>query len=285
MARALQRSAAADQAGHGVISDPLRLPFARILQEVRQIRVSEAYRRLVQAGAAALSFGQQEAVYLDAVKGLTRHDLEVLVRSFRQLVLDMEDRPYTDLLGPLYMEIGHKLDKQYGGEFFTPQAISLLMARMNFSRDMFRAGEVLMCNEPAAGTGGMVLSTAQVLAEDGISPLHMRWVVQDISAQSCWGAYINCTLWGIPAHVVCGNTLSLERRWEWRNRFWHMAKPWPTFEELQDQADDQARTNQVIEAMRGFLATVSFQDQPKAKSKTEPLNPAADFGPLFGGFQ
>lgn len=268
----MQRSAAADQAERGFIGDPLRLPFARILQEVRQIRVGEAYRRLVQAGAAALTLGQQEETYLDAVKGLDAHDLDVIVRSWRQLVVDMDDRPYSDLLGPLYMEIGHKLDKQGGGEFFTPHAVSRLLARMNFDRHMFRPGEILMCNEPTAGTGGMVLAAAQVLAEDGISPLHTRWVVQDISARSCWAAFINCTLWGIPAHVVCGDTLRLEYRWQWSNRFWDQARPWPTAEQLQAEADDQARADRAIEAMRGFLASLN----------THPPAPAADFGPLFG---
>jgi len=76
------------------------LPFARILHEARQIRVSDAYRRMVIAGACALMAGQQERLYLNNIKGLSAHDLNVIVRAFQQLVLDIEDRPYTGSLGP-----------------------------------------------------------------------------------------------------------------------------------------------------------------------------------------
>ncbi|UQN10302.1 N-6 DNA methylase [Deinococcus sp. QL22] len=257
LARSFQRDAGAEQSTRGFLGDPLKLPFARILQDVKQIRVSEAYRRMVTAGACALTGGQQEALYLDAIKGLSAHDLDVVVRSFRQLVVDMDDRPYMDLLGPLYMEINHKLDRDSGGEFFTPFALSCLLARLQVSPDaahIFTPGEVLNCNEPTAGTGGMVLTFAEALADQGINPLHTRWVVQDISDRSCYGAFINTTLWGIPATVVCGNTLKVECLWSWQNVFWHAALPWPKPEET--QAED-VRFGQVVTAMRGFLAGVA----------------------------
>lgn len=253
MQRQLERDRGADQAARGFVGDPLRLPFARILQEIQSVRMSEAFRRFVQASAAALTHGQQEAVYLDAIKGLPRADLDRLVRAFQQLVVDMDDRPHLDLLGPLYMEISHKLDRDAGGEFFTPHSLSVLLARLNFSPDAFTPGEILLCNEPTAGTGGMVLATAQVLTEQGISPLHTRWIIQDISSRSCWAAYINATLWGIPAHVVCGNTLTLDYRWQWTNPFWHQARPWPTAEERREQVRDALRTEHMVSAVRRFL--------------------------------
>jgi N-6 DNA Methylase len=249
MARRLQQAAA-----EGPLGDSLRLPFMRILQEVQAIRLGEAYRRLVTAGACALSAGQQEALYLDTVRGLTPADLDVLVRAFHQMILDMEDRPYTDLLGPVYMAIGHTLDKQAGGEYFTPQSVSLLLARLMSGPDLFIPGQILMCNEPAAGTGGMVLACAQVLAEQGLSPLHTRWVIQDISARSCYAAYINATLWGIPAHVVCGDTLRLEYRWQWTNLFWQQARPWPTAEEQAAHRAEVLRAEYVLSFLRGLGA-------------------------------
>lgn len=259
------------------IGDPLRLPFAQILQEVQQVRPAEAYRRFVAAGAALLTLvtpAPQEQLRLDALRGLCDHDRVCLARAWDQLITDMEARPYMDLLGPVYMELSHKLDRDKGGEFYTPHALSVVLARLQLGADpaaVFTPGNVLSLNEPTAGTGGMVLAFSQELRNAGISPLHTQWVVQDISDRSCHAAFINTTLWGIPAHVVCGNTLTLDYHWQWSNLHWPAARPWPTEEQRREQAEAQARLERMVGAMRAFLRP--------------PAAPAAvgDFGPLFGG--
>ena len=76
VARNFARQQGAKDAERGVISDPLSLPYARILLEVREIRVSEAYRRMVTAGAAL--FAGQTELFTDALKGLSDHDLKVI---------------------------------------------------------------------------------------------------------------------------------------------------------------------------------------------------------------
>lgn len=231
---AMDRDRGAQQAATGLVGDPLKLPFARILQEAQQIRVSEAYRRMVTAGACALTGGRAEALYLDTIKGLTAHDLDVIVRAFRQLAVDMEHRPFLDLLGPVHMEVMHQLDRQQSGAFYTPFCLNRLMADLMTAQDprtMFVPGEILTANEPACGTSGMVLAYAEHLTNHGVSPLHLRWTVQDLSQTSCYASYINLTLWGVPATVVCGDTLRMTVNWAWQNVHWHQAKPWPTAEE------------------------------------------------------
>lgn len=260
------------------IGDPLRLPFARLLQECQHIRPAEAYRRFVAAGAAFLTLltpTPQDTLRLDALRGLNDHDRALLGRAWDQLVTDMNDRPYVDLLGPVYMELSHKLDRDQGGEFYTPHALSVLVSRMQLGGDMARAftpGEVLTLNEPTAGTGGMVLAFTQELWNAGISPLHTRWVIQDISDRSCHGAFINTTLWGIPAQIVCGNTLTLDYRWQWANPYLPHARPWPTDEERQQAAEREAQFQQMTAAMLAFLRG---EAQPAARASQ------AHFGPLF----
>ncbi|MCD0160012.1 SAM-dependent DNA methyltransferase [Deinococcus sp. 6YEL10] len=231
---AMDRDRGAQQTATGLVGDPLKLPFARILQEAQQIRVSEAYRRMVTAGACALTGGRAEALYLDTIKGLSAHDLDVIVRAFHQLVVDMERRPFLDLLGPVRMEVMHRLDRQQNGAFYTPFCLNRLMADLLTAGDpraMFTPGEILAANEPACGTSGMVLAVAEHLTNHGVTPLHMRWTVHDLSQTSCYASYINLTLWGVPATVVCGDTLRMTVNWAWQNVHWHQAKPWPTAEE------------------------------------------------------
>lgn len=262
------------------IGDPLRLPFARILQEVQQVRPAEAYRRFVAAGAAMLTLttaAPHEQLRLDALKGLCDHDRLCLGRAWDQLISDMEARPYMDLLGPVYMELSHKIDRDSGGEFYTPHALSVVLARLQIGPDpsaIFTPGKILTLNEPTAGTGGMVLALSEQLFNAGISPLHTAWVVQDISDRSCHAAYINTTLWGIPAHVVCGNTLTLDYRWQWSNMHWPSARPWPTDEERAARLEADARLARMVQAMRTFLSAPAPAPAPAA--------PLEDFGPLFG---
>lgn len=115
---------------HGPITDPLKLPYAKKLSEVRTLRLNEAFRILVTCAACALTVGQQESLYLETIKGLDRHDLEIICHAFALLQQDMQERPYRDLLGPVYMEIGHQLDRKYGaaevGSLFDCDALNVV---------------------------------------------------------------------------------------------------------------------------------------------------------------
>lgn len=45
--------------------------------------------------------------------------------------------------------------------------------------------------------------------------------MQDISPIAVDMSYINTTAWGIPAHLIHGNTLSMEVWNQWSNPHWH----------------------------------------------------------------
>jgi hypothetical protein len=91
-------------------------------------------------------------------------------------------------------------------------------------------------------------------AEQAISPLHTRWTVRDLLAGSCSGTFLNLTLWGIPATVMCVNTLKAECLWAWQNAFWHAVRSWPTKAKTEEE---DVRFGQGVTAMRGFLVGVA----------------------------
>ena len=62
--------------------------------------------------------------------------------------------PFTDLLGPLYMDVGAN-DKGFA-QFFTPSNVSDAMALMNLPATPPRS--ILRVMEPCAGAGGMLLA-------------------------------------------------------------------------------------------------------------------------------
>jgi type I restriction-modification system DNA methylase subunit len=99
------------------------------------------------------------------------------------------------------------------GQFMTPQSVSRMMAEML----LHDAGQIIeekgyiTLNEPAAGSGGMVLAAADVLTTQGFNPaLNMLVQAIDISPLCFHMCYVQLTIREIPALVVRANTLSQE---------------------------------------------------------------------------
>ena len=89
-------------------------------------------------------------------------------------------------------------------------------------------GRAVTVNDPACGSGGMILRFAKQLSptpERKESHVDlMRATCQDVSPTACDMAYINTTLWGIPAHIIHGNTLTMEIVNHWKNIHWHRVR-------------------------------------------------------------
>ena len=93
------------------------------------------------------------------------------------------------------------------------------------TEQIIERGRPVTVNDPACGSGGMFLRFAKQLAptaERKESHVDlMRATCQDVSPTACDMAYVNTTLWGIPAHIIQGNTLTMEIQNDWKNIHWH----------------------------------------------------------------
>ena len=137
-----------------------------------------------------------------------------------QLVLEMEREPFKDVLGPYYQEIASPANLQARGEFYTPPAVCSIMSRMVVEPEkVIAAGKPITVSDPCIGSGGMVLALAEHFAADKAVDL-LRVTGTDVSPLACDMAYINTTLWGIPATIINGNTLTLEVYQGWKNVHW-----------------------------------------------------------------
>lgn len=169
--------------------------------------------------ACALAVGFREEEYHEVAKGYSAEELKEVSRAFALLINEMECAPFTDILGPFYIDCASHSSKQARGEFYTPPEISKLMARMVFDVDAARAGmKPITVNEPACGSGGMVLAVAEMFAPDAVDLL--RVTAQDINPVAADMAYINLTLWGVPARILLGNTIGMTINKEWKNIHW-----------------------------------------------------------------
>lgn len=169
--------------------------------------------------ACALAMQTREEEYFETIKGYSQDELELLSKAMGLLVMEMEKASFTDVLGTYYTEISSRSTQQARGEFYTPQEISRMMAKMTINAEEVKERSLpITVNEPTCGAGGMVLAIAEEFAPDSVDLL--RATCQDINPVAADMCYINTTLWGIPAHIIQGNALSNEIVHSWKNIHW-----------------------------------------------------------------
>lgn len=165
------------------------------------------------------SFANNETLekeYLRTINSYNKKEQELFVKMFGELIMMYEEsKEIVDILGPIYMNISSK-DRSLG-QVFTPEHIADFMVRMsiednkeNFEKSIKENGFISMC-EPACGSGIMIISLAKVLKAKGINYQENLLVkANDISDVCVYMTYIQLALYGIPAIVYCGNTLTNE---------------------------------------------------------------------------
>src|SRR3954447_20896892 len=83
--------------------------------------VFDAFVRFV---ACALAAQTREAEYMEEAKRWEKAELEIFAEALAALVMEMESRPFEDLLGSCYMDLAlSKKGQQWNGEFHTPKHV------------------------------------------------------------------------------------------------------------------------------------------------------------------
>jgi|TARA_B100001989_G_C24440593_1_gene413737 hypothetical protein len=202
-------------------SKPSDTDFRAVLRSIAHTRSSivSVFSDFCRIVACSLAVGTREDEYFDAIKGYSKSDLNQFAKALGLLVHEMESRPFEDVLGMFYTEIHSAVTRNDRGEFYTPPAISSLMARLAFDPEKIKTDQTpFSISDPCCGSGGIILSCAEAIAPHVYL---MRATLQDISPVACDMAYINTTLWGIPAEIILGDTLKLECLDRWTNIHWH----------------------------------------------------------------
>lgn len=130
------------------------------------------------------------------------------IRDLFHCLIDLLSFEPTDVLGQLYMLL--ELGNSNTGQFFTPNELSTLMARLTWG-DAFDdpTRPYLTFSDPACGAGSTLIAALNVGLERGKNPLHTMWMYgQDIDRSAAMMCYIQLTLLGVPACVAVGDTLS-----------------------------------------------------------------------------
>lgn len=155
-----------------------------------------------------------EQEYIAIVGKYSAEEFAKFVQLLDNLIDLLQVEP-TDVIGGLYMEL--ELTNLKNGQFFSPPEISKFMAKI-LAGDALKNMEdthkpFIMLSEPACGAGGMVLAFASEMMRQGVNPAHKLFVqCVDIDRLAGFMCFIQLSLWGIPAQIIIGDTLTRKYR-------------------------------------------------------------------------
>ncbi|EAN5885312.1 hypothetical protein GOO22_001322 [Salmonella enterica] len=127
--------------------------------------------------------------------------LEVLIRLLPQV---LQENP-RDFLGECVMNL--ELGSAAMGQYFS---LKLELLKEEFTIEIEKHGFIII-QEPAVGSGGLIIKIANGLAEAGFNPSAVLFVsCIDVDSFAADMAYIQLSLLGIAAEVITGDTLRNE---------------------------------------------------------------------------
>ena len=174
-----------------------KLDFRTSIAEIARIKGAAVtvFSDFCRISACAFAMGSREEEYHAVANNYSRDALSDLSQGFANLVKEMEQKPFTDLLGPYYLDCAAHSAKQARGEFVTPPELAEAIVRMAEDVEAVRtAGNPITVGEPAWGSGGLVLALAKLFAP--ASGNLLRVTAQDINPVAADMSYINLTLRG-----------------------------------------------------------------------------------------
>ena len=162
-------------------------------------------------------FDEREKRFHDTMKKYNKNEQTLLADMFVDLTnaLDYEithrGAP-SDVLGAIFHDL--ELHSHYKGQFFTPQHVCNAMGAIALHDliDTVKQQGHISISEPACGSGALVLGFAKAMLDAGFNYCNQLVVTAtDIDIKCVHMAFVQLSLYGIPAIVIHGNTITLEK--------------------------------------------------------------------------
>lgn len=187
----------------------------RIMRIAGRFSAEQVFKDWVQmtaimiANALDVRYGElwekREESYKNTARQYDTSELEQMSEMIAMLVLSLTEM--HDALGEIYMNLG--MGAKNTGQFFTPQSVSQLCARLCIDEMEPEEDGKYRIHEPACGSGGMVIAALCEMRERGINyQRQVRVVCQDLDWRCVDMCYVQLSLLGVKAVVVQGSTLS-----------------------------------------------------------------------------
>lgn len=138
-------------------------------------------------------------------------ELNQIAQIFAKIIDMLENNPYRDLFGDLYMQLNMGSDAL--GQFFTPYNVSYAMDKCCISIDEIKSiieeKGYITINEPAVGGGANIIAFCEYLHKNNINYQNQCVIVcQELNQLTALMCYIVLSLIGCSAVIKIGDTLS-----------------------------------------------------------------------------
>jgi type I restriction-modification system DNA methylase subunit len=183
-------------------------------------------------GNAIVKNEKHEQIYMDIVKRYSKDEANTLASLLGMVTVALDTDEPHDVLGDAFMRL--ELSSHWHGQFFTPYAVASMMAQMTIGdraralkRMLVEEKDYISVGEPACGAGVMIIAFVNALRRQGIEPQrHVYVEAQDLDATAAHMTMIQLSLLHIPATVIVGDTLAMERRDVFYTPAFHLGM-WP----------------------------------------------------------
>lgn len=215
------------------MNNPHRNKILKTIQKLSQVHsVWDVFSDFVELGALCIAnsagkkttedWEKREKQYFTTIGKYKPDEQKLFPEMFADLVEALEyeltwrNAP-ADVLGTLFHEL--ELHNKYKGQFFTPQNICDMMAQITLGdgKGLFNERGFISLCEPCCGSGAMILGFARAMLEKDFNYCTQLVVLAtDVDLKCVYMCYLQLSLYGIPAVVIHGNSLTLE---EWSHWF------------------------------------------------------------------
>lgn len=156
-------------------------------------------------------YEENEKEYKRVSSTYNEKELTQIAQIFAKIIDMLEENPFRDLLGDLYMQLNMGSDAL--GQFFTPYNVSYAMAECCISieeaKSIIEEKGYITVNEPAVGGGANIIAFCEYLHKNNINYQNQCVIVcQDLSQLTALMCYIVLSLIGCSAVIKIGDTLS-----------------------------------------------------------------------------
>lgn len=163
------------------------------------------------------NYEDREKRYLELINQYNKEEQSALAELLSTLIMVMQEQSENSKLCDILGEVFHGLElhNKYKGQFFTPNHICEFMGRSVIAGDIEEViserGFFSVC-EPCVGSGGLVIGLADAMAHHKHNyQTELVVTACDIDIKCVHMAYLQLSLYGIPAKIIHGNSLTGEQ--------------------------------------------------------------------------
>lgn len=153
----------------------------------------------------------RENEYLNIINRYTKEEQQLMHKMLASLVNSLNTDYYNDVLGEIFEKL--ELQNKYKGQFFTSKSICDMLTPLTFNefdlKKTITTKGYISVAEPACGSGRILYSILGYMRSNNID-YHRNVFIQatDISRTCSYMTYIQLSLYGANARVICGDTLA-----------------------------------------------------------------------------